>query len=288
MLFRSLRGGRPAEAAAILRQVAREDASVEPLFLLGEALEALGDAGGALAAYAEAIRLASASGEVWFSSYAHWIAGLAHWLDGDPENAQRMQTASLQLTRLTSDRLGVGTSLEALATLCADHDPVQAARLLGSAQAQWERIDTSPSVLAGLRRAREAIVGQLQFHLGDLYEVEFEHGRALDLDAAIELALTAATGTEAPRPQTMPATTADGTVGVRRPASTKGRRPGDLTARQVEIARLVAAGLSNREIAEHLVISQRTAETHVENILSRLGFTNRAQITAWLSERDRA
>ena len=49
-----------------------------------------------------------------------------------------------------------------------------------------------------------------------------------------------------------------------------------------EIAGLVAQGLSNREIASKLVISQRTAETHVEHILTKLGFTSRAQIAAWV------
>ena len=53
-----------------------------------------------------------------------------------------------------------------------------------------------------------------------------------------------------------------------------------------EIAGLVAQGLSNREIASKLVISQRTAETHVEHILTKLGFTTRAQIAAWIAEEE--
>jgi DNA-binding NarL/FixJ family response regulator len=60
--------------------------------------------------------------------------------------------------------------------------------------------------------------------------------------------------------------------------------PTGLTARERQIAGLVAHGLSNKEIASKLVISQRTAETHVEHILSKLGFTSRAQIAAWAVE----
>ncbi|MCF6429274.1 response regulator transcription factor, partial [Amycolatopsis tucumanensis] len=56
-----------------------------------------------------------------------------------------------------------------------------------------------------------------------------------------------------------------------------------LTARESEIAALVAKGLSNRQIAGQLVISQRTAETHVEHILAKLGFTSRSQIAAWVT-----
>jgi DNA-binding CsgD family transcriptional regulator/Flp pilus assembly protein TadD len=60
---------------------------------------------------------------------------------------------------------------------------------------------------------------------------------------------------------------------------------GGLTAREREVATLVAQGKTSREIAEMLVISERTAEAHVSNILGKLGFTSRAQIAAWVVER---
>jgi len=49
-----------------------------------------------------------------------------------------------------------------------------------------------------------------------------------------------------------------------------------LTPRELQVARLIAGGRSSKEIAAELVISQRTAETHVERILTKLGFTSRA------------
>jgi non-specific serine/threonine protein kinase len=58
-----------------------------------------------------------------------------------------------------------------------------------------------------------------------------------------------------------------------------------LTAREFEVAQLVARGLTNKQIAATLVISQRTAEGHVEHVLTKLGFTSRAQIAAWVTER---
>jgi HD-GYP domain-containing protein (c-di-GMP phosphodiesterase class II) len=58
---------------------------------------------------------------------------------------------------------------------------------------------------------------------------------------------------------------------TRRPA-----RPGGLTGREVEVLRLLARGLSNREIAERLVISRKTASHHVEHIYAKTGTTNRA------------
>jgi DNA-binding CsgD family transcriptional regulator/Tfp pilus assembly protein PilF len=60
---------------------------------------------------------------------------------------------------------------------------------------------------------------------------------------------------------------------------------GGLTAREREVAALVAQGKTSREIADLLVVSERTAEGHVSNILGRLGFTSRAQIAAWVVER---
>ena len=59
------------------------------------------------------------------------------------------------------------------------------------------------------------------------------------------------------------------------------RTPVVLSPREAEVARLVAKGLTNREIAERLVISDRTAENHVQHILTKLGFTTRSQIAAW-------
>lgn len=60
---------------------------------------------------------------------------------------------------------------------------------------------------------------------------------------------------------------------------------GGLTVREREVAALIAQGKTSREIAELLVVSERTAEVHVSNILGKLGFTSRAQIAAWVVER---
>jgi len=57
-----------------------------------------------------------------------------------------------------------------------------------------------------------------------------------------------------------------------------------LTSREREVAALIVQGLTNREIASHLVIAERTAEGHVQNILNKLGFNARTQIAAWAVE----
>src|SRR5216684_7012288 len=59
-----------------------------------------------------------------------------------------------------------------------------------------------------------------------------------------------------------------------------------LTRRKRDVAELVALGLTNREIADRLSLSERTVEWHVEEILNKLGFSARSQIAAWVASRD--
>ena len=64
------------------------------------------------------------------------------------------------------------------------------------------------------------------------------------------------------------------------------RRDSDpLTGRERDVVRLVARGLTNRAIAATLVVSGRTVDAHVQNILNKLGFSSRTQIAAWAVER---
>jgi DNA-binding NarL/FixJ family response regulator len=61
----------------------------------------------------------------------------------------------------------------------------------------------------------------------------------------------------------------------------------ELTPRERDVARLVAEGRSNRYIAQALVISERTVDTHVSHMLRKLGLDSRVQIAAWVLERGR-
>jgi DNA-binding NarL/FixJ family response regulator len=94
------------------------------------------------------------------------------------------------------------------------------------------------------------------------FQVAFRHGSNLSVEDAIAYAMKE-------KPQEQASASTEKTT---------------LTRREREVADLVAEGLSNKEIADRLVISQRTAETHVEHILAKLGFTSRTQIPAWLTQ----
>ena len=64
----------------------------------------------------------------------------------------------------------------------------------------------------------------------------------------------------------------------------QGGRPGRLTAREEEVARLVAQGRPNREVAAALGITERVAARHVEHILQKLQLTSRVQLADWAAE----
>ena len=73
--------------------------------------------------------------------------------------------------------------------------------------------------------------------------------------------------------------------GARRPPPAPAARPAPrpaLTSRQLEIARLVADDLSNKQIAARLFLSERTVETHITNMLNKLGLNSRVQISRWV------
>ena len=75
-------------------------------------------------------------------------------------------------------------------------------------------------------------------------------------------------------------------AGATRPRRRDNVRPGGLSEREVEVARLVAAGCSNPEIAERLVISRRTAEHHVQHIYAKVGVASRAGLALFAHEHD--
>ena len=73
---------------------------------------------------------------------------------------------------------------------------------------------------------------------------------------------------------------------ARRLQGASSRADGDLTAREREVAALLADGLTNGQLAERLFISPKTAAVHVSNILAKLGLSTRAEIAAWAVRRD--
>jgi DNA-binding NarL/FixJ family response regulator len=160
-------------------------------------------------------------------------------------------------------------SLTSLGDIAKDQgDDGRAARLFGAAQALRQALGAS---LSPAERARyEPDLAATRAALGEAaFEAASAEGRAMPPERAIDYALAAA----GPGPA--------GGPGPPGPA----RQPPRLTAREREVAALIARGIENRQIAERLVIGEWTVETHVRHILGKLGFRSRAQVAAWAVDR---
>lgn len=161
--------------------------------------------------------------------------------------ARQMYRESLSLRWATGSERGIAECLEGLALISAD--PREAGRWLGAAEALRRQVGSPPPVPqrapieTAAHRARAAL-GALEF------EAERVRGSALPLAEVVREALAQ-------------------------------RRKVHLSPREQEVSDLVARGLTNRDIAAELGISERTVDSHVQHILNKLGFRSRAQIAAW-------
>ncbi|MGY5310543.1 ATP-binding protein [Nocardia gipuzkoensis] len=209
-----------------------------------------------------AIELADRCGEQWTKSYAVWALGYDQLVRGDYDQAMASAHAALEIQREFNDHVGTALMIELLAwTAAARGEHRHAARLLGAIHAMWRRIGTSIATfgphMSDQHTACEHIVTDALSEA--MVHAERVRGEGLDHGQAIAYALDRSAG--APQPATAQA--------------------GVLTARERQVAELLAQGLSNRRIAERLVVSPRTVDRHVENILCKLGFSSRAQVAAW-------
>ncbi|MBP2327553.1 ATP/maltotriose-dependent transcriptional regulator MalT [Kibdelosporangium banguiense] len=187
---------------------------------------------------------------------------------GDLEQATKHAQESLRLKKTFNDLPGMALVVDLLASIAsAAGDRARAAMLLGAVQQVWASI--GGQVRMGTQNViapHEACERQARHALGDrALETAYARGAELGLDEAVAYALGGK-----PAPVTS-ASTARGT------ASTP------LTRREQQVAELVAQGLSNKDMAARLVIAQRTAEGHVQRILTKLGFTTRTQLAAWVT-----
>lgn len=236
---------------------------------LAMAHTASGDSDRAVELCQESLEICAAHDDQW--ARAHILYALAHaeWCRGDSRAAAGHALESLKLKRAFDDLIGIAGDVELLGWIAvSEGDHERAARLLGASDRMWPVVGSIP--LLGFRELSEARARATEQARVALGRAGFERATESGITLATDLDQLLAYSAGESKPKT-----------ARRngkPASTA------LTKREREIAELVADGLSNKDIAAALVISQRTAETHVEHILTKLGFTSRAQIAALISE----
>jgi non-specific serine/threonine protein kinase len=219
------------------------------------------------ACYEEIIQLTEPPGESLHRANALMALGLDAWHGGDPARAVQLHRSSLEIRLGLDDGLGAALGLEALAWgVGALGQHKRAAHMLGSAEVLWDSMGTSTTTLwPDLVGEHDKAVATARAALGDqAYAAAFRRGRQMPLAQALDNA-------ENTRRPTRSGQSDVGGTGL-------------LTSREQEIAALLAQGLSNKAIAKSLVIAQRTAETHVANIMVKLGLTSRSQVAAWVAE----
>ena len=216
------------------------------------------------AALDECRALGEAEGEVWWRAFALWALSVLRWRDGDNAGATEAAKESLRVREpVAGEQFGVGLSVESLAWIAGSEQRDQrAARLLGASLRMWQAMHTSLASFRNLASFHEETMAAVRARMGDrAFEAALRRGAEMGAADVVALALES-TAAPAPRVST---------------------DDSGLTRREREVAALIADGLSNREIAARLVVAQRTAEGHVENILAKLGFSSRAQVAGWLA-----
>jgi DNA-binding NarL/FixJ family response regulator len=251
-----------AESLEAGRQIGEVQFILTPLWGLAETELAAGEVGGSIARCVEGIEIAEASGErALFIPFV--VTGTRALLAARrPEDAERW----------------VGRARDHL----AGWDPVSAAAIghaegllrlaSGSLSAAREALERAVRGWDERRRLWEATWARL-----DLARCLIRMNRHGDAGAVLVQVRTTALAVQSDpllRQVDDLARTSRGRGTIDEPW-----RP--LTAREFEVARLVAEGLTNAEIAERLVIAPKTASAHIEHILAKLGVTRRAEIAAW-------
>jgi DNA-binding NarL/FixJ family response regulator len=257
---------RLAEAAlAVMRDIDQQWGAARTLLGLADLARLTGDPGAAQQRYAEALailREVNARPEI-----ARCLTGLGRIAmdQGEIMLARQYLTESTGMSRSMGNRIGMIRGLEAFAALAAkEHRPDRAVQLAAAAAALREAAHLPPRSAARTERMLAAAATLGPEAIARLWA----EGSALEASSAVELALA------------VPPAAGD------RHAAAGATAPGGLTPRERQIVALIARGLSNKAIAQELVISPATAARHVANIFLKLDFNSRAQVAAWAARGD--
>ena len=224
-----------------------------------------GDLGSAGPASAAGVRRSREVGDLYALEMMLLNLGSVALIGGELDEVEPLLAEALGIARRIDDRVAQYILLD----VCGCHAagtgrPRLAAELIGAAETVQRGVGATilPHLAPLIAQARESTRAELG---GPAFQKHYDAGRAMSRDAAIALALGEPTEPAEPA------------------ASSTGTATAPLGRREAEVARLVADGLSNRQIATRLLISEHTVDTHVRSILTKLGFGSRAQIAAWLA-----
>jgi non-specific serine/threonine protein kinase len=246
-----------------------------------------GDREGARRLFEEARRNVLLAGDQGLLSWVLWQWSRAEAALGEPVEAVRLYGQALLAYVEMQDEGSIGMVFHNLADLLvALGDALPRDRLTLAKRHRHSSLlhgaAEMPLRRAGIRFPEEERLRSDQLQsaarvaLGaDAYAAAFAEGQAMTLETAVAYAESVVQAI------TAGASARKGTASPLTLRQAARERYGGVTAREREVAAFVAQGRSNREIAAALVLSERTVETHVTNILNKLGYDSRTQIAAW-------
>lgn len=189
---------------------------------------------------------------------------------GDYERAARLYADSLAAIEDLKHPMWIADALSGFAGVAVEAaQPLRAARLLGAVATISERL--SWAVMSFNFQHERALAATRATLEPDVFERVWAEGRALSLDDAIA---------------ETPAIFAAVSAAAAPPAAVENAAPHGLTRRELEVLRLLAQGLSDREIGERLFISHYTVMRHVAGILGKLGVASRTAAATWAVRND--
>jgi DNA-binding CsgD family transcriptional regulator len=255
-------------------------------FQLAMAQEYAGHSPEALRSCRDVLERSSRHGEKWNHAYALWVSTICHAHQGNLAEAKSAITRVMETECDFRDGLCIALSIEVISWVATAYGHFEnAAALAGIARSVWQHLGTTlaafgPHVVADGQDCATRIDAELGAERAAEIRARYAGVTAseavrLSLDMAARAGppvtpsrRTSATAAQAPRGQ---------------PPAALLEVVSPLTARERQVASMIARGRSNRAIAEALVVSRRTVDGHVERILRKLGFSSRTQVASWVA-----
>jgi predicted ATPase/DNA-binding CsgD family transcriptional regulator len=216
----------------------------------------------------DALQASERAGDMMIRGISSGLLGAVEWQLGDTPAAETRLREAVRIQHQIGHRWGMLTSLEGLAWVAGSGEQLErAALLLGAGAALCQELGIALYPYG--QTHHDACEAAVRAGLGEAsYRSCWERGHALGREQVVAAALE-----DAPADQHAPAA----------PAA---RDADELSDRELEVARLVASGLSNPAIAADLFVSVATVKTHVSHILRKLGLDSRVQLANWVAAHD--
>ena len=261
------------ESAALYQEIGEREGIADALYLRGQVALRQGEAARARKLAEESLALYRKMGHRQAVAETLVLLAKVVAVQADYPAARALYEESLALCNEMGSQVVMASCLEGLAAvILAQGQPVRAVRLLGTAEALRASADAPIQLVE--RAEYESLVNRAQARLTkSAFSAAWSEGRTMLL-AQVLSAQGAATMPVSISPQPPPPS----------PAKTPPGYPAGLTAREVEILRLVVQGLTDAQVAEQLVISPRTVNWHLTSIYGKLAVSSRSAATRYAIE----